>query len=61
MKYYIYISDTKVDMLYSHIPKTLLKKIASCLLILLLTRNAKLKGLTSVFGMRTGMSCLARF
>jgi hypothetical protein len=31
MKYYIYISDTKVDMLYPQIPKSLLKKIASSL------------------------------
>ena len=31
MKYYIYISDTKVDMLYPQIPKPLLKKIASSL------------------------------
>jgi len=28
MKYYLYISDTKVDMLYSQIDKSLLKKIA---------------------------------
>ena len=33
MKYYIYISDTKVDMLYPQIPKPLLKKIASSLSI----------------------------
>jgi hypothetical protein len=33
MKYYIYISDTKVDMLYPQIPKPLLKKIASNLSI----------------------------
>ena len=29
MKYYIYISGTKTDMLYPQIPKPLLKKIAS--------------------------------
>ena len=29
MKYYIYISDTKIDMLYPQIPKSLLKKVAS--------------------------------
>lgn len=28
MKYYVYISDTKVDMLYSQIPKKILDKIA---------------------------------
>ena len=33
MKYYIYISDTKVDMLYPQIPKSILKKIASSLSI----------------------------
>jgi hypothetical protein len=33
MKYYIYISDTKVDMLYPQIPKPVLKKIASNLSI----------------------------
>src|SRR5258708_39832202 len=33
MKYYVYISDTKVDMLYPQIPKSLLKKIASNLSI----------------------------
>ncbi len=33
MKYYIYISDTKVDMLYPQIPKSILKKIASTLSI----------------------------
>jgi len=33
MKYYIYISDTKVDMLYPQIPPPLLKKIASSLSI----------------------------
>lgn len=33
MKYYIYISDTKVDMLYPQIPKPLLKRIASDLSI----------------------------
>lgn len=29
MKYYLYVSDTKVDMLYSQIPQSLLKKIAT--------------------------------
>lgn len=33
MKYYIYISDAKVDMLYPHIPQPILKKIASSLSI----------------------------
>src|SRR5947209_11465862 len=33
MKYYIYISDTKVDMLYPQIPKPILKRIASSLSI----------------------------
>lgn len=33
MKYYIYISDTKVDMLYPQIPQPILKKIASSLSI----------------------------
>jgi hypothetical protein len=33
MKYYIYISDAKVDMLYPQIPKPILKKIASSLSI----------------------------
>jgi len=33
MKYYVYISDTKVDMLYPQIPKPLLKRIASNLSI----------------------------
>src|SRR2546430_14102855 len=33
MKYYIYISDTKIDMLYPQIPKPILKKIASSLSI----------------------------
>jgi len=31
MKYYIYISDAKVDMLYPQIPKPILKRIASSL------------------------------
>ena len=31
MKYYIYISDTKVDMLYPQVPQPLLKKITSSL------------------------------
>ena len=31
MKYYVYISDTKVDMLYPQIPKPILKRIASSL------------------------------
>src|SRR5436309_3024639 len=39
MKYYIYISDTKLDMLYPQIPKALLKRIASELSI-----NLKLLG-----------------
>ena len=29
MKYYVYVSDTKVDMLYSQIPQNILKKIAA--------------------------------
>jgi hypothetical protein len=33
VKYYIYISDTEVDMLYPQIPKPVLKKIASSLSI----------------------------
>lgn len=42
MKYYIYISDTKVDMLYPQIPKSILKKNASSLSIDLKFFGAKL-------------------
>ncbi|HYT46447.1 MAG TPA: SAVMC3_10250 family protein [Methylomirabilota bacterium] len=42
MKYYIYISDTKVDMLYPQIPKPVLKRIASSLSIDLKLLGAEL-------------------
>ena len=42
MKYYIYISDTKIDMLYPQISKSLLKKIASNLSIDLKLLGAEL-------------------
>src|SRR5260370_27167413 len=42
MKYYIYISDTKVDMLYPQIPQPILKKIASSLSIDLKLLRAEL-------------------
>ncbi|MGZ6304382.1 MAG: DUF7019 family protein, partial [Ktedonobacteraceae bacterium] len=42
MKYYIYISDAKVDMLYPQIHKPILKRIASSLNIdLNLCRNSE--------------------
>jgi len=42
VKYYIYISDTKVDMLYPQIPKPVLKRIASSLSIDLKLLGAEL-------------------
>src|SRR6266702_901597 len=51
MKYYIYISDTKVDMLYPQIPQPLLKRIASNLSI-----DLKLFGAEVNIGAKSGSS-----
>jgi hypothetical protein len=44
MKYYVYISDTKVDMLYSQIPQNILRKIAAELNINLGIFSLSVKG-----------------
>ncbi len=56
MKYYIYISDTKVDMLYPQIPKSILKQIASSLSI-----DLKLLGAEINIGAKGGSSDETRY
>ena len=56
MKYYVYISDTKIDMLYPQIPKPLLKKIASNLSI-----DLKLLGAEVNIGTKSNQSDETRY
>lgn len=56
MKYYIYISDTKVDMLYPQIPKSILKQIASSLSI-----DLKLLGAEVTIGGKSSQSDETRY
>ena len=56
MKYYIYISDAKVDMLYPQIPKPILKKIASSLNI-----NLKLFGAELSVGIKNDQADETRY
>lgn len=56
VKYYVYISDTKVDMLYPQIPKPLLKRIASELNI-----NLKLLGVELGAGVKGNQSEETRY
>lgn len=56
MKYYVYISDAKVDMLYPQIPKSVLKKIASSLNI-----DLKLFGAELSVGIKNNQSDETRY
>src|SRR6266516_4215438 len=56
MKYYIYISDAKVDMLYPQIPKPILKRIASSLNI-----DLKLFGAELNIGAKSNLSDETRY
>ena len=56
MKYYLYISDTKVDMLYPQIPKPILKRIASSLSI-----DLKLLGAEVNIGVKGNLSDETRY
>ena len=56
MKYYIYISDTKIDMLYPQIPQPILKRIASSLSI-----NLKLLGAEISIGSKNSQANETRY
>jgi len=56
MKYYLYISDAKIDMLYPQIPKPILKRIASSLSI-----DLKLLGAEIYIGAKSNSSDETRY